>query len=449
MHNTREQYEKMLTEGTNCYFDSDDLLELSYDYFEEMEFDKSMAVAQYAIALHPSNEYLSMQKARCMLHMDAYTTDDVTRVLDSVTEHNIEYYLLKAEVELACYSPEKAQSYFIKAIQDKDCVLEDCIEIIDIYVEYNRLDCILDLLPTIEARFDDLTLFYRELATSFVENGNIEQAEAYYNKVLNINPYSVDDWALLASIYCDDCKFDEALEACDFALAIEEKNENALIVKGCCYHYKQDYHGAIKLFEELLSITAKKDLVCKLMADSYEQLGDFHAAIRCLEKAIELNVYEPSYYYFLASDYAYLNDSDKAIEVLKKVLDIDTENAHSRMLLGKLLLHTHNYEEAYFHYKQIDIDELCLMEHDMNFINVCLQLKYYDEIIEFLLNIIEKGSQNKLKYVFALIYTYIQAGNNKEALHWIFQVENENLMENSDEKDRQIWSTIKEQMDNI
>ena len=63
----------------------------------------------------------------------------------------------------------------------------------------------------------------RELAHIYEDQQKNDEAIAIYNKLLDKDPYSHADWFDLARLLALRGKYDEAIEACDFALAIDEK----------------------------------------------------------------------------------------------------------------------------------------------------------------------------------------------------------------------------------
>ena len=416
----RERYEKMLAAGERVYFEADEIEDIADSYENEMAIRKALQVVVYGLSLYPGDEALLLRKAQYLLSLDRI--EEAARTLSTVTDHSIDYYLVKGEVELLRGNDKEALVAFQTVINDDDCQPEDCIEVIDIAFDDNRPDIIDSLLSAMEKRIDDMTPIYRELALSCDERNDTEHAIKWYNKVLDLNPYSTDDWAELAKAYVRLRLFDEAIEACDFALAIDDKDKNMLLYKGFSYKLAGRSEEAVKQFKEFGQITSDKSVAYEYIAEVYMQDEMYEQAIEYLKKAIEENAHNGNAYYKLAVCYYSMEDNVAAIATLRKQLAYNDSDIMSHLFLGELLAQGGEYKEAYEHlmpYAKASVfDEVA----SVALADACIGLERYDEVVQLLEEFIVKFPSESDLY-WSMILACIYSGRFADADEWMLRVE--------------------------
>lgn len=415
----RERYEKMLAAKEKVYFETEEIEAIADSYENEMAVRKALQVVSYGLDLYPGNEALLLRKAQYLLSLDRI--EEAGRTLDVITDHGIDYLFVKGEVELLRGNDRVALAAFQAIIEDDDCQLEDCIEIIDIAFDDNRQDIIDVLMPAMKEHIDDMTPLYREIAFSCDERHDTENAVKWYNKLLDINPYSTDDWAELAKAYVRLHRFKDAIEACDFALAIDDKDENLLSYKGFCYLFAGRSREAIKQFEEFGAVTSDKSVAYEYIAQVYINDDMEELAIIFLQKAIEENEHNGNAYYKLAVCYYDLGDNKAAIDTLRKSLSYNDGDIMSNIFLGELLTYENEYEEAYEHLSPFShaavFDEVAAVA----LASACLSLERYDEVIKLLEQFMVKFPYTPDLY-WCMILACIYSGRLDEASAWMQRV---------------------------
>ena len=65
-----DRYEEMLRGTVSCYFDTDEIDEIS-DYYESKgQLSKALHAIEFGLNLHPDNVDLKLKEARYMLYLD-------------------------------------------------------------------------------------------------------------------------------------------------------------------------------------------------------------------------------------------------------------------------------------------------------------------------------------------------------------------------------------------
>ena len=246
----RKRYEKYLEEGTHGYFEPDELVLISESYEQDMSYRKALKAVLYGLELYPTSEMLLLRKAICLLMLGR--VEDASQALSAVTEHNLEYYFTCAELNLVRQDNEATLHDFLDIIRSSECTIEDCIDVLDMCADYDKVELLPHITPVVESRFDDVSAYWREVAILYEEKDNNTIAAELYNKVLDVNPYSVDDWFSLAKLYARTKDYTQALEACDFALAIAPNDESIIAFKGYCYYDNNQFNDAVEQFKLFL-----------------------------------------------------------------------------------------------------------------------------------------------------------------------------------------------------
>ena len=448
--NLRERFEQMLQEGSSYYFEPYELKQLAYAYGQDDLVEKALQVVSHGLSIYPGNEPLLMCKAHFLLALDR--SDEAEETLLNVSERTIEYYLLRSEIELCKGNEDVALEALETLVQLPDCTIEECINILDICVDLDRIDFLLHFTATVETRFDDPILYFRELALVYIDNGRCDDAIELYNKILDTNPFSSDDWLSIAKVYAIQKDFDKAIEACDFALAIKENDENVVSFKGCCLYDSERYLEAIEQFETYLNMTTDKVAAYEMLGEAYCRIEQHETAIKYLSKAVEHNSYNHNTFYQLASCYYAMGDVDNTIENLRRTIEYNVTDREARIFLGELLLQKEEYEEAYKQLSYIKRDPIEDKVAAAAYAEACIHLQRYSQALNTLCELVELEPYDTY-YLFDMILCYMQLGDYEAALDWVKYVEevsqNTDLINTFDDDLRKAWISIAERIEQL
>lgn len=410
----------MLAAKEKSYFEVEEIEDIADSYENEMAIRKALQVVSYGLGLYPGDEALLLRKAQYLLSLDRI--EEAGRTLESVTDRGIEYLLVKGEVELLRGNDREAVAAFLSVIGHDDCQIEDCIDIVDILFDDNRQELLGALIPDMEEHIDDMTPVYREIALSCEERQDTEEVVFWYNKLLDINPYSTDDWAELAKAYVRLQRYEEAIEACDYALAIDDKDENILSYKGFCFLLAGRSQEAAKQFDEFREVTSDKSVAYEYIAQVYINEEKEEVAIEYLQKAIEENEHNGNAYYKLAVCYYSMGDNKAAIETLRKALSYNDGDIMSNIFLGELLAQEGRYQEAYDYLSPFSHAAVFDEAAAVALADTCLKTKRYDEVIKLLEQFMVKFPSDPDMY-WCMIVACIYSDRLDDAVGWMQRAE--------------------------
>lgn len=257
----------------------------------------------------------------------------------------------------------------------------------------------------------------------------------------NVDLRKIDDKVIesykLAEEYFQNQDFENALKYYDYCINSDSKCYKALNKKGHIFIKKEDYAGAIKLFEKSICIykrnygaylgkayslskifeknernlSAKEwdlkyieiskffDMAIELDSDALffkgkflNEIGFYDSAISCFNEFLKCTSKNHKRYFKASLQYAYAlkstNKYDKAIECYKKLLKENYKSLEIYLSLGELLFILNKYEESlvfineFLHYDVYNVNALmykalsCVYLHKFD-----VALECYDKIL--------------------------------------------------------------------
>lgn len=339
-----QRYEDMTQQGNLSYFDVDQFDEIAFLYEVKENYKEALQVVKNGLKQHPGNTDLLIKEAKYLLYLD--NIEDAETKLSALPYEDEEVIMLKAE--LCLIKKEYVQAMqLLNSLLDNDNISSDlCLDVMSLLMDFDRMDEVIHFVDCAIKLLPDTTLVLRELASLYEEKEQFDLALDIYDQLLDKDPYSNSDWLNLAKIYAIKKDYEKSIEACDFALAIDETDINALSFKGYCLYDSKRYKEAIEIFKEYAVSEGNKSVAYELIAECYSVLKKPEEAIIYLLKALETNPEDVEICYQLATNYYEAGDINMAIEFLKKAIAIDDKDSTLFSFLGEIYLKQKNFKPA-------------------------------------------------------------------------------------------------------
>ena len=241
-------YEQMLQGGQSVYLEADELTDIAEYYLVQNDTDKAMACIQYALNIHPGSIdpliFLARQK---MFNGDI---EGAKTIRDCITDPNDrEVIFLNAELLLREGKEQEATTYLSeKAETEEEDAALFAYDTATLFLDYGYLEQAaqwgqraLDMEP-------DNEKFLKLKADHLISSNRPKEAIEILNSLLDINPYNLNAWHSLGEAYfvCED--FSKTMETADFALAIDEHDAQALLLKANSLLQQQNLDEAHQLY---------------------------------------------------------------------------------------------------------------------------------------------------------------------------------------------------------
>ena len=213
------KYEGMVENHTPAYFEADELIDIAEYYTLKGRHKDADKAIDLTLQLHPENTDALVFRIRSLMLQNK--KEEAKVVAQLMEEDRI----------------EEAEEIFKQLAMDEEYEVDTLLDIIQDYTNANQeeyagqwVDCLfahsdMQTLPKTNQRLRDVLCDY------YSTFNKPDLAIPYLNMTLNEYPYSIEHWNELGKCHLQQCQYEEANEALDFALAIDDENTDSLTLK--------------------------------------------------------------------------------------------------------------------------------------------------------------------------------------------------------------------------
>jgi tetratricopeptide (TPR) repeat protein len=308
--NLLHRYENSRENDDTEYFDADDLMDIAEYYHIKDRLDLTRETTNYCQELFPDNIMPRLLNIRIKL-LDDGDVQEARRMFDALPnkESNLECIYINADI-MICedQSGERADKYLHQVHErlKQDMLEGNSSPLIDAEEDEEdliKMDFPLDAamlflehgLPLLAEKWSrlvpegigaDVYDYWDNLGRIALELGKYKEAEKYWNKALDLNSYSVQAWVQLCDALFHQSKFKEALQATEYALAIDRNSPDATMAQGNCYYALNMIDKTVKCFETFLKLCPNHPLGHMLLATVLICHRDADTAFEHIKKCV-------------------------------------------------------------------------------------------------------------------------------------------------------------------
>ena len=285
------RYEDMIKTDKVVYFDVEEFEGIIDYYLDNHEYNKAFTATEIGCQQHPDSLSILIKKGQVFLEKGyPIETLKILKNMENIDVFNYDILLLKGNAHCLLGEISKAEAEFDKALS---LAFEDKIEIIytitDILTECNQYKLALKYLEDeLVNDTENLDLLY-ETAFCYEKTGNYTKSTELLNKYLDNDPFAENIWVSLGEVYDKLEDYKKAIEAYDFALAINERYFPAIFNKANDLINLDDYKPAIIVLKDLLKFDNKNLQALCLIGEIYEKLENYDIAVNYYKKIIEID----------------------------------------------------------------------------------------------------------------------------------------------------------------
>jgi len=219
----------------------------------------------------------------------------------------------------------------------------------------------------------------QNLGNLFAVNGNFAAAISCYQEVLKLNPQSASLHNNLGNCFLAINQITEAISAYEKAISLNPNYPEAIYNLGNAWRLKGDLAAAKKYYEKTISWQPNFTEAHNNLGLVLQEEGCLTAAIDCYQQAIALNPNYPKALNNLGNAFAEQKELEKALSYYQKALDLNPEYIEAYNNLGNVLLTQGKMEEAISYYdKALNLNPLYIDAH-YNYANA---LKFQQKLSE-------------------------------------------------------------------
>jgi len=344
-----EQFDNLKTGKANSFLEEDSF-ERIIDYFDEKEqLTEALEVADYGIEQYPYSSILLLKKADLLIALKRYKEAlfilDHAETLDS---KDTNLYILKTDAYLALDLQQKAASVLEAAIEDfgGEEKIDLLFELADVYDDYENFDKVFDCLKMIldQEPNNEEALYKICFWTDFT--GRNEEGIRLHQKIIEEFPFNELAWFNLAAAYQGLKLYEKAIDAYQYAVAIDEKFDYAFRNMGDAYIRLRRYKDAVEVLEKVLELARPEDVIYEAIGHCYDKTGNYAQARFNYRKASHLNPNDSQLNYKIACTYMNEGQWDSAIKNLEIALRIHRMQPEYNLAMGQCYMELNKLEDA-------------------------------------------------------------------------------------------------------
>jgi tetratricopeptide (TPR) repeat protein len=343
------QYENLRL-GKSHSFIEEESFEKIIDYYDEKDdLVKAAEAAEYAIEQYPYSSSLLLKKADLLIadkkYKEALYFLEQSAILDS---SDINLYILKTDAYLALDQQEKAAAVLEAALDyfEGDEKLELLFELADVYDDYENFDKVFDCLAIVlEMDPNNEEALYKICFwTDFT--GRNEEGIRLHQQIIENAPFNELAWFNLAAAYQGIKLYEKAIDAYQYAIAIDEKFDYAYRNMGDAYLRLRKYKDAIEVLQKVLELARPEDVIYEAIGHCFDKLQNYAQARFNYRKATHLNQDDSQLYFKIACTYMNEGIWESAIKNLKVAMRMHPMQPEYNLAMGQCYMEKGNIQEA-------------------------------------------------------------------------------------------------------
>ncbi len=412
------QYDN-LRSGRSYSFIEEDSFEKIIDYFDEKdELANALEAAAYAIVQYPYSAMLLIKKSDILIatkkYREALECLEQAEILDS-TDTNL--YILKTDAYLALDEQQKAALVLEDAIDNfsGDEKIELLFELADVYDDYENFDKVFDCLTMILDidPNNEEALYKICFWTDFT--GRNEEGIRLHQKIIEDFPYNELAWFNLAAAYQGIKLYEKAIDAYQYAVAIDEKFDFAWRNMGDAFLRLRKYKDAIEVLQKVLELARPEDVIYEAIGHCYDKLKNYAQARFHYRKATHLNQDDSQLYYKIACTYMNEGVWDSAIKNLQTAMRIHRLQPEYNLALGQCYMETGKVEEAIQYFGNVVRTRPKNVNGWLELLKCLFQVNCFEEGLEYSDHAFE-ATNGKPVFIYYKSAFLLALGKSKEAL---------------------------------
>lgn len=344
-----KQYENLKKGISHSFIDEDDF-ERIINYFEDKEqYGLALEAAETAIDQYPFSGVLLIKKAGILLAKRKYNS--ALEILDQASlfdNGNINLYILKTDAYLALDQQEKAVTLLQEALGhfEGEERIELLFELADVYDDYEEFDKVFECLKMIleQEPNNEEALYKICFWTDFT--GRNEESIRLHLQIIDEYPYNELAWFNLAAAYQGLKLYEKAIDAYQYAIAIEEKFDYAYRNMGDAYIRLRKYKEAIEALEKVTELSKPELVIYEAIGHCYEKMKNYAQARFYYRKASHLNQEDSKLFYKIAKTYFNEGNWENCAKQLESAIKIHRLQPEYNLLMGECKMKLNQFREA-------------------------------------------------------------------------------------------------------
>jgi len=413
-----QQYDN-LKSGRSHSFIEEEAFEKIIDYFDEKdEIAKALEAAQFAVELYTYSSTLLLRKCDLLIASKKYREAiyflDQAELLDS---SDINLYILKTDAYLALDQQGKAATVLESALNyfEGDEKVELLFELSDVYDDYENFDKVFDCLQIILQIDSNNEEALHKICFWTDFTGRNEEGIRLHQRIIEDYPFNELAWFNLAAAYQGIKLYEKAVDAYQYAVAIDEKFDFAWRNMGDAYLRLRKYKEAIEVLQKVLELARPEDVIYEAIGHCFDKLQNYAQARLNYRKATHLNQEDTQLYYKIACTYMNEGHWESAIKNLQIATRLHRLQPEYNLALGQCYMEQGKTEEAIQYFGNVVRSKPKNANGWLELLKCLYEANCFEEGLEYVEHAISLTS-NKPIFIFYKSAFLLASGKIKEGI---------------------------------
>ena len=247
-------YERMQAGGEAAELDAETLTDIAEFYAMSQRNDEANRCIQYALAFYPDSVDPKIFLARQQMFFG--NLQKAWEICDNIAEQDDrEVIFLRAELYIIGREEEKAYDLLLDSFQhnQEEDAAEFLYDSIGILKDHGLTEMALEWIDILRTEYPDYLPAIPLQAEIHIMKEENKTAIKLLDDYLHETPFDTQAWLLMSEALEGDERFDEALEAVDYVLAINSEHADALLTRGNILYDCTEIEEALKYYRMFLS----------------------------------------------------------------------------------------------------------------------------------------------------------------------------------------------------
>ncbi|MRJ07985.1 tetratricopeptide repeat protein [Ornithobacterium rhinotracheale] len=352
-----QKFEQMIEDKESLYFDSDELVEIIEHYLSIRDMEYAQNAIEFAKEIHPANlnilikefdfsiENNQIRKAeRQMIELESMASGDIDYIIACAKFYAVKNDSYKAidlyQQALQRADDEETKIFLLHNLGNEYLNIDNCVRAFHYFKSILSIDC------QDEEAFISCVDCYDEM-------GKIHESLEFIEQYLDKDPYSECAWIELGRKHLLIENYPEALNAFDFAIAINPKSINSLMLKAYTLELLDKYEEAIEVYQEASVLEYTTATTFMKIGQAYLNLGKKEKALDAFHTAIHEDPQLDKAWYEIALIYEDLGLYQKALQYISRAIELEDNNVSYHKRKAYYLVQMGNLQSAEICYQTI------------------------------------------------------------------------------------------------
>jgi len=341
------KFESMLKTNSVYFFDSTEFEEIILHYMNIGKMSLAKKALELGLKQHPTSISLKLANIEVLLYEDKLDKAEKLLIeLEDIEPLNDQVHLHKATL----LSKKELHKEAIEALNIALLYTDDEVDIMSLIgMEYLYLEefdtARLNFAKCLEVEFEDYSSLYNVIYCFDMMEQHHEAIE-YLLSYINKDPYSEIAWHQLGRQYYIVEKFEEALNAFDYSILIDEYFIGAHLEKAKTLEELGRYEKAIENYLITLDIDDGTSFSYLRIGKCYEKLGNKKEALKYFNQTVKEDPLLDKGWLALTDLYFKDENYQKALYFINKAMQIDDKNSVYWIKYADINLKLNLFEEA-------------------------------------------------------------------------------------------------------